>query len=252
MKLGKLPPKLHFKSIPFTQFRGTDPFPPVVKAYWEYKLPASNLRMFKNDVIGDCTVACIGHMIMNMTAHTGAMIVPTVEQILEFYSAISGYDPSQTDDQGNNPTDQGAAITDALNRWQTVGLAGHTILGWVKFDHRNVAQFDEVIYLFGGADCGVNLPKLAMDQFNQGQAWNVAGNDGGSDGGHCIPFLGYGRTGRTCITWAKEQPAYLAWIGNYLDEGYGAISQDWFDRVDVAPNHFKKDELWAYLKTLAA
>ena len=46
------------------------------------------------------------------------------------------------------------------------------------------------------------------------------------------------------------QGATNEWIYAYLDEGYGVISQDWFDKVDVAPNHFNKDAFWAAVKAL--
>ena len=199
-KLGKLAPKPNLKTIPFHKFLATDaPPPPPEKVYWEYKLPVNNLRMLGNDTVGDCTCACVGHMIMNMTAHTGSILIPTDEEILAFYSAITGYDPSQTDSQGNNPTDTGAAITDVLARWQsdgiTIGGQVHKILGWMQFDHTNREQMAQVIYLFGAADCGVVLPNSAMDQFNAGQDWDVVADDGGEDGGHCIPAFGQGGAG---------------------------------------------------------
>lgn len=255
-KLGKLAPKPNLKTIPFHKFLATDaPPPPPEKVYWEYKLPVNNLRMLGNDTVGDCTCACVGHMIMNMTAHTGSILIPTDEEILAFYSAITGYDPSQTDSQGNNPTDTGAAITDVLARWQsdgiTIGGQVHKILGWMQFDHTNREQMAQVIYLFGAADCGVVLPNSAMDQFNAGQDWDVVADDGGEDGGHCIPAFGQGGAGVTFITWAKLQAARNAWPTKYLDEAYGVIAPDWFDTTDVAPNHFDKDALWAYLKELA-
>jgi hypothetical protein len=250
-KLGKNPPKPNYKSIPFHHFRGTDPLPPVPeKVYWEYKLDLSNLRMFKNDTVGCCTVAAIAHMIMNMTAHTGTIVVPTDDQVIEFYSAVSGYDPAQTDAQGNNPTDVGAAITDVLNRWQTVGLAGHQILGWTEFNHADDNTFGLVEWLFGGVDAGVQLPASAMTQFDAGQDWDLLINDGGNVGGHSVPYFGLGALGRRLVTWKKLIAALNAWNTQYVDEGYGIISQDWFDRVDVAPNHFKKDDLWKYLKSL--
>lgn len=253
-KLGKLDPKAHLKSIPLRSLL-TEEFPAVPgKVYWEYKLDQDKLQMFRNDEVGCCTVAAVGHMIMNMTAHTGTQVTPTDEQIIEAYSKITGYDPSQTDSSGFNPTDNGAAITDVLEYWRTTGIAGHQILGWTTFDAHNHNLMQVAQYLFSAADVGVQLPAYAMQQFEDGQNWvldlQAAARNGGIEGGHCIPFFGYGSQGSRCITWGKEQAATLAWLAQYMDESYAVISPDWFDRVDKAPNGFNKDLLWKLLKNL--
>jgi len=245
VKLGKLPRKIHYRTIPFPRFLSdTAPAPDPAKVYWEYKLPQKNLQMFKNDSLGCCTVAAIAHMIMNMTAHTGSIVIPTDDQVVEFYSAVSGYVP------GDESTDNGATITDVLARWQSVGLAGHKIAGWVEFDFGNPQHFDWAQYLFGGADCGMQLPNSAMEQFNANEAWDVVTNDGGIDGGHSVPYFGYGSAGRMGLTWAKNQAATKAFEAKYFDEAYAVFGPDWFDNASIAPNGFDKDALYAYWKTL--
>lgn len=252
LKLGKLRPKINRKTLLFGKYASStlEQTPPA-KVYWGYKM-GNDLRMFKNDTVGCCTVAGPGHLIMNMTAHQGKMIVPTDEQIIEAYSAVSGYNPELTDDDGNNSTDQGAAITDVLDYWQTQGIAGHKILGWVQFNHKSKLQSDLATWLFGGIDVGVDLPRLAMEQFDDGETWHPTQSDGGIEGGHCIVSGNYGKIGRKFVTWGKFQEATEDWISCYVDEAYAVISDDWFDTVGIAPNRFNKDELWKDLKALAA
>jgi len=57
--------------------------------------------MLGNDAVGDCTIADCGHQEMLRTANVGAITIPTTEQVLTLYSAITGYNPSDPNsDQG--------------------------------------------------------------------------------------------------------------------------------------------------------
>jgi hypothetical protein len=251
-KLGKLPPKLNPKTLLFRNYQGTDPLPiPSVKKAWEYAIADDAWGMFGNDAVGNCTCASKAHILMTVTANAGKIIIPTLADVMSMYSAVTGYDPTKTQPDGSNPTDNGAAMTDILNYMLTNGFAGRKILGWVQIDQTNRTHFEQCVELFGASDTGVQLPVSAVTQFNAGQNWDLVSPDGGIDGGHDVPYLGFGRAGETCITWAHRQPGNIGWFTTYCDEAYGIIWDDWFDTNDVAPNHFKKDTLWADLKALA-
>src|ERR1700727_2323390 len=106
MKLGKLAPKRNRKTLSFVAYLKTPVLPaPPEKNFWEYKVPPATIGMYGNDTVGDCTIAEVSHDLILKTAHTGTPFFPDPDEVLKMYSAISGYDPSQTDDQGNNPTD---------------------------------------------------------------------------------------------------------------------------------------------------
>ena len=243
-KPDKLPPKPHRNTLLFSKYLGDVLPPPSLKRAWEYVVPDGKWGMFGNDVYGDCTCASKAHILMAVTANVGSIVIPTDQQVLEMYSAVSGFNPT------TGANDDGAAMTDVNAYLLTHGLAGRKALGWVQIDHANRTHFEQCVELFGACDVGVNLPTSAMDQFNAGEPWDVVADDGGIDGGHDIPYLGYGRDGQTCITWAKRQPTGLPWFAKYADEGYGIIWDDWFDTTNVAPNHFNKDQLWADLQAL--
>jgi hypothetical protein len=252
MKLGKLPPKRNPKTLKFSSFLKPDaPPPPPAKVYREYKIAAWN--MFANDTVGDCTCAAVAHILMLMTSHTGKVVIPDVSDVLDFYSAVTGYDPKQTDAIGNNPTDTGAAITDVLARWQSDGLAGHKIEGWAKIDHKNLLHRQQGIYIFGANDIGVELPTNAMDQFNDLRDWDVAHDGGEIDGGHCIVETGYGSKGTNFVTWGANQKATNAWSDKYVDEAYVVITKDWLNNADgLAPNSMNLDALVTALKEVRA
>lgn len=246
LKLGRLPKKLHPKTLRFADYLKADAPPaPPAKTYWEYKIPEAAWGMFGNDQIGDCTCACIAHMLMLVTAHTGKIVVPTLQDVISAYSAVSGYNP----ETGAN--DNGAAITDVLNYWKTTGLAGHKMLGWAEIDPANQVQLEQAIYLFGGVDCGFNVPSSAMGQFEAGQPWEVVPNSP-IEGGHSVPIFGYGSQGKTCVTWAKLQQMSNAFYAGYFDECYAIITEDWINQASgLAPNNLNLDALEKDLQLIA-
>jgi hypothetical protein len=254
MKFGKLPRKFNRKTLLFHDYLKPDaPPPPPRKVYWEYKIPDDAWNMFGNDTIGDCTCAAIAHMLMLATAHTGALVIPALKDVLAVYSAVTGYDATQTQADGSNATDNGAAITDILQYWQVTGIAGHKILGWAEIDPQNRTSLEQAIYLFGGVDCGFNVPQSAMDQNNAGQTWDIVADDGGIVGGHSVPLFGYGALGDTCITWAKRQQLTNAFFAKYFDEVYAVVTQDWINQsTGMAPNSLKLADLVTALAALKA
>jgi len=229
-KLGKLAPKPHPKALKLSRYITGLPAPPA-KVYREYKIPNQAWGMDANDKVGDCTCAAAAHMLMLVTSHTGTIVVPTTEQVLGLYSAVTGYDASQTLPDGSNPTDNGAAVSDVLEYWRTQGLAEHKILAWAQIDHKNLVQIKQAIWLFGAVDIGVNLPSSAMLQVQNNQPWDIVEPDGGNDGGHCIPLFGYGSDGTTSVTWGALQQMSWDWYLKYCDEAYAVITPDWFDQV---------------------
>lgn len=253
-KLGKLAPKHNPKTLMFSTFLRKDaPKPPPSKLWREYKIPADAWGMFYNDSIGDCTCAAVAHQLMLITAHTGKMVVPLLSDVMKMYRVISGYDPGQTDAFGENPTDTGAAITDALNYWQTVGLTGHKILGWAQIDHKNLLHRNQGAYGFGANNIGVQLPASAQTQFAKGQTWKPVKRDE-ILGGHCIIEAGYGKAGRDYVTWGKgDQKGTNAWDKKSTDEAYVVYTQDWINEASgLAPNLMNMDALIAVLKELSA
>jgi hypothetical protein len=210
------------KSLKLAKYLSAVPAPPK-KVYWEYKVPADLWGMFSNDTIGDCTCACIAHMIMLATAHTGKMVTPTVAEVVAAYSAITGYVP------GNESTDNGANISDVLNYWQNTGIAGHKITAWAQVDQTNIQEVKQAIWLFGGVDIGIEVFQSMEDQFDAREPWD---NPSGDDlGGHSIPLFGYGSEGTTGVTWAALQQMGWPCFSKICSEAYAVITPDWINQL---------------------
>lgn len=244
-KLGKLRPKKNRRTLRLANYMLSGLPEAPAKLWREYKIPEGGWGMMKNDQLGDCTCAAIAHMVMLFTAHTGTMVTPTDEDVVGVYSAVTGYNPADPS------TDQGAAITDILQYWQTTGIAGHKILGWAKIAN-NAASVRQAMYLFGAVDIGFNVPQSAMNQFDDKQAWDIVPDDGGIQGGHSVPLFGYGSEGFDCTTWGANQKLTTAFANAYCDENYVVITNDWIDAASgLAPNTFDLAMLQADLAIVA-
>jgi len=253
-KYGKLAPKFNPKTLKLKKYLMRPNMPPPPAKLWrEFKIPADAWQMFGNDTIGDCTCAAVAHMLMLVTAHTGTIVIPTLADVVGMYSAVTGYDPTQTQPDGSNPTDNGAAITDILNYWQTTGLAGHKILGWGQIDNTNINLNKLGMYIFAATDIGVQVPASAETQFAAGQAWTPVTPDGGIQGGHSVPNFGEGAQGESCVTWSKRQEMTWDWFTKYGDESYVVVTQDWVNNATgLAPNMLNMDALVADLAAIKA
>jgi hypothetical protein len=242
-KLGRKPPKFHPKTLSLAKYlvgggkRWTAELPPPSeKVFREYKTPPGSMLMLGNDDWGDCTCAGALNKLISDTAHTSTALVPTTDEALALYSAVTGFDIN-AGPPGSNPTDQGAAMTDVLAYLQstgvTVGGKVYKILAWAQVNIGNIVERKVACDYFNGTYVGVNLPASAQGQFVEGQqcSFEVVPNDP-NDGGHCMYRPGYGSLGDAYVTWANWQvKASAAWSSAYVEEEYAIITPQMFDAL---------------------
>lgn len=185
--------------------------------------------MFANDYAGDCTEADSGHAIGVFTGEgQGQEVVLTDQDVLTAYSRVTGYDPSQTQPDGSNPTDTGAVIQDVLDDWLRNGIAGHKILAFYQVDHTNLDEIKACVWLLGGVRLGVNLPQSAEDQFNAGRPWDYDPNaDNSILGGHDVRIVGYDPAYLYVVTWGQVQPVSWEWVQRFAEEGWVEADGAW-------------------------
>lgn len=224
--LGKKPPKKNLKTLSLAKYLDATALPVAVeKVYREYDVPPGGWQVLMNNELGCCTISAISHMLAMFSEHTGTLVMPTDDEVVAAYSAVSGYVP------GSPATDNGAAITDVLEYWQTIGIAGHKILGWAAIDQTNIAAVKQAIQFFGAVDVGVNLPNSALEQNELGQPWSIVSPDGGIAGGHSVCHFGFGSEGTNCITWGARQGMEWDWFEKYCDEAFVVITEDWINQA---------------------
>jgi hypothetical protein len=230
-KLGKQPRRedpFH-RTLLFKNYRlpGVLPTPPAEISY-VVKVPS--WPMLLNDQLGDCVIAAMGHMVQQWTyfaSNGAAMQTMTDAEALAAYEAIGGYDPSDPS------TDQGCDMLTALNYWRNKGIMVggklHKIGGFVEIN-RTIADLRETTWLFGDAFTGLALPTAVQgaDKWTvpNGGIYGAAGQPGGW-GGHCVPAMAESPETATCITWAERLKMSHNFFGDYCDEAYAVLSEDW-------------------------
>jgi hypothetical protein len=195
----------------------------------------------------------MGHLLQEWSTLTGAPVIASDPQVIATYSAITGYDPAQTAPGGSNPTDRGAVIVDVLDWWRKNPFAGNELSAYVSLAIANHADVIEAVYLFGGVDCGVNLPQAwqGASQWTAPSRWHRWGHWApGSWGGHCVPVVDYDAEHLYVVSWGQVIPVtYQAW-DMYFSEAYALLDPAWFNGTKQAPNGFDLDALAADLQAI--
>lgn len=192
------------------EFGTTDPLP-TSPSFVDRESKVSSWPMYKNDTVGDCTIAAVLHMIASFTAFSGSVpggAMFTDDEAIKIYSAVSGYNPA------TGANDNGATLAQVCKYMMTTGATDatgkvHKFAAWAEVgDYTNRKLLKRILNAFGTAYLAIDFPDSAMDQFNAGEPWTyVAGSP--SDGGHAIP-LQYSAVNtntlddETIITWGAE------------------------------------------------
>jgi hypothetical protein len=237
-KLGKQPTRHDPRTLLLATYisPGKLPVAPAA-AGWTAKVP--NWPMMKNDTIGDCTCAAAGHLIECWSANAATIVVPTDDQIIAAYSAITGYNPA------TGANDNGANELDVLNYWRQTGIANQKIGAYVALEPGNHNHVEDAVFLFGGCYIGLALPVSAQNQ----AIWSVpaGGPKGqgapGSWGGHAVPVVAYDSRGLVCVTWGELKRMTWTFWDAYCDEAYAIISPEWFNDQQKAPSGFDLAQL---------
>jgi hypothetical protein len=244
VRLGKMAPRYDPRTLLMASYVKHEFIPPPPdKRYWSAKA-ASDWGMMKNDVLGDCTCAAIGHLIQAWTANSTTEVTISDDDVVRLYEEFCGYKP------GDPGTDEGGVELDVLNGFVKQGAAGHKIDGYVALEPHNHDHVRASIDLFGGIYTGVALPLSAQDQ----KVWSVVRHapnaTPGSWGGHAIAIVDYDKSGLACVTWGALKRMTWQWFDMYCDEAYAILSQDWANAGRMAPSGFDYAALTADLASL--
>lgn len=185
----------------------------------------TNWPMYLNDRLGDCTCAAMGHLIQVFNRYGQKKDVQVTDSdVLTAYSAVSGYNPK------TGAHDDGAVVQDVLDYWRKTGVGGHKILAFAQVDFRNEDELRQALNIFGNIYLGIDFPDTAMNQFNDGLAWDVVAG-ARSEGGHAINAGYYDVSDKMwkVVTWGQVQPMTQAFFDKYVEEAWVVISQEWLD-----------------------
>ena len=227
----------------------------------DYSVPAAVAlaKLYLNDQLGDCVIAGGMHIRGVTSANsTGKPVLFSDQQVVGQYSVIGGYDPSQTDGQGNNPTDQGCDEQTAINSWEQNGWPDGVVLeNAVSVDVSNPIELREALYWFENVMYGVELPDAYVNPFPAGNGfvWDVAGQPDPANG-HCFISCGYNAQGTIIDTWGMIGTFTYAANAMYATRGLGGqcfalLPADVVSKVTgKSPAGFDDAALKQYLESL--
>ena len=156
-KLGRLPARPDARRLMLGSYLAAAQLPPPPAqsdrtggiSDWGDMLNAGDSPLVKGGAVGDCTCAGIGHMIMAWSRiASGTAVVPSDQQILTAYEAVSGYNPA------TGANDNGCLCTGVLEYHRTTGISGNRNVGYAAIDPRDPTALSQTVYLFGGAYIG--------------------------------------------------------------------------------------------------
>jgi len=229
MKLGKLQARKNLHLLPLSFFTRKISLPtPVPSVDWYSKVPAWG--MMKNDQLGDCTCAGVGHAILQWTTYAGTPKLLTDDQVVQTYMNF-GYKPSDPS------TDRGCVESDVLDYWKNTGVFGDKLANYVSVNPQDINEIKDAINWFGNVYTGIALPISAQSQ----QTWDVpsSGTQGtgapDSWGGHCVIFVGYDDKTVTCVTWGGLKQMTWAFVRTYMDECYALLNKDFINTAGTDP-----------------
>lgn len=209
---------------------------PTIPTLADWAKPIQGWRVAGNDDWGDCVFAAKSHMIRTWSANKGREVVIPDQDVIDLYRHYS-------------PGDNGYNILDSLDILRQKGMWGHEIWAYVAVDLQNHDLVRAAIYLFGGIDTGVNLPRGWQGDV---AVWDIGAGRPGGWGGHDVWIPKCDQSQLSCITWGDVQPLTWAALDYYFDEGYACISPDWLAPGGVAPNGLDLPALHADLNEVTA
>lgn len=191
-----------------------------------------------NDEWGDCVEAMVIHADEAMNAYAGHAVTYSSSYGPKLYSQITGFDPN-AGPPGDNPTDQGTNIQDALEFWKNTGLKDasgktHKLAGYAQFGNpADETLLGQVLDVFGCVLVGVALQQDQEDQFSAGEPWDYVPGDP-FIGGHGIP-LQRRRAGGIgtleYVTWGAVTKATRSFqyhcAGQGNGEAWAVVTSDW-------------------------
>lgn len=239
IKLGRKAIKTDSRTLKLSRYleAGLPPAPPSR----DWTKGRTDWGMMKNDELGDCTIAGIGHAVQVWSLNSvGLEITPTDDTVLSYYEKWDGYV------QGDLSTDQGGIELDVLTGWKRDTFDGHALLAFADPDVKNLAEIRQAINMFGGVYIGMEVPNFIMADEPPAN-WDIVADDGGIDGGHAVFCCGYDENTISFISWGKVYRMTNAYWAKYVDESHALLSPLWINSKTGAPSGFNLTQLQADL-----
>jgi hypothetical protein len=251
VKLGKKSPQADHRIMRMSKVSSQLPAPPA-DTNWYAEI--ANWYMLGNDTVGDCVEAAVLHCIEQFSTYSGQPLIPDEAEAMSFYEAATGYTPT------NSATDQGSYVLGnggVIEFWNTKGVTCggklNKVQSFLQIVHKNVTEWQQGIFLFGGMLTGVQLPEVIVSGDTVPSVWQDF--SGPVAGGHEIWINGYEtlNSGRyyDLVSWGQQYKATEEFLLHVIDEAVVVVDPVEINARGVDANNVPLTELLTYLKGLA-
>lgn len=234
-RLGKNPKRVDKRTLQFGRYLLPSLPPPPQAIDWT-KAVTIPWGMMLNNLMGDCTCAAAGHLILTWTANANppAVVVPDAA-IQTAYSAVDG------------GVDRGADMLTVLNYWKATGIGGNVVSSFMEVSPQSQVEVENAIAVFGGCYLGVALPDAVLHGDELANSWTQTYGPPNQNNGHCIPLVGYSTVGPVCVTWGTVKQMSWEFLKMYGDEAYAILSPQWVNAGGQSPEGINLTALQADL-----
>jgi hypothetical protein len=241
MKLGRLPKREDPRTLKLEKYLAPKDYPIVPNGFWWSKWCPQNLGMMKNDKLGDCVCAGVGHAIQSYTGNSfGRDHAVTVsdDSVVKMYQRVGGYVP------GNPSTDNGCYMIDGAKDFVKTGLEGHKARAFVE-----VARDPDLMRVAGWLFSGLYMGAWIFSNIWGADVWDAPSASDTFDGGHCIFGTDVDVDGMSVVTWGKHQRVSWRWATSpkVLDEAYVFVTDDQLTKLGQSVPGFDVDQMLADL-----
>jgi hypothetical protein len=231
-KLGLKPPRpgaVKLRLGTYCNFRKL-PTPPTEFGHYGL-IPATGWGVLGNQDWGDCAEAAACHQVMLLSKEGTGTAAPFDDAAaLANYSAITGFDPNAGPPE-SNPTDGGTDLGQLADYWTGTGIVDsngqhHPAVAVCDLNPGDLREFWVACHLFQSVTLGFALPQSAINQTGAGQVWDVVADDGGIQGGHCVPAFGRTAGLGVGVTWGLVQQFTPRFFETYCNQGFVVFSEE--------------------------
>lgn len=226
--------------------------PPPAESNWYAGVP--EWGMLANDRAGCCVDAAILHMIWQQRCYTGAPNPPpTDEEALAFYSANTGYDPSDPlTDQGSYVLGPNGALQYWLTHGVTCGGVPNHPAAFMQVHVTVPMQWRRAIHYFGSAMIGLRLPESIAAGPEVPFVWRDP--SGPVAGGHEVLAVGYQTVGTDVlydiVSWGARYRVTEAFLLGCMDEIVCVYDRESFLARGISPAGISEINLLSQMTAL--
>ena len=192
--------------------------------------------MLANDRFNCCTSAAAGHMIHHWTTSNQHGVFLTDEDIIQAHASLT-----------HDNLMECVSMVDALKYWRKNGIGNHRVHSFVSAGQAKPTDMRAIIFLFGSAYLGLDLPRFAFTgdpQLVPDIPWDIPPSASPQESapqiqnGHCVAAIGYDDQVVYTVSWGRLKTMTWDFFDRYTDEVYAVLSADWVQHDLKCPSGF--------------